>query len=57
VVLLTPEEHRLFSNTTVERETREQTGETSFFAAEEHVVARLFTLFTFDYSSWMIYQN
>jgi hypothetical protein len=52
VVLLPLEKHsRLFSNTTVERETRKQTGETSFFTAEEHAVARLFALFTFDHSS------
>ena len=58
MVFLPLEHHsRLFSNTIVEKETRGQTGETSFFTAEEHAVARLVTFFTFDHSSRMIYQS
>jgi hypothetical protein len=45
---------RLISDTTAEKEIREQTGETPMFTAAENAVARLFTLVTFALSSRMI---
>jgi hypothetical protein len=54
VVVLPFKNHsRLFPNRTIEKETRQQTGQAPFVTVEEHAATRLLTLLTLDGSSKM----